>query len=167
MYHISHLFCTPGTKTNFFTSKEEKTSQKSNLFLKLSVFPWLNFFSIHLFVKIMVFCYQNCSDLLWEKIVLVIEKNFWNSRLKAENLQNFWDQIWWLKFLQIFLVLVPFCPAGRDGTGCQNPGPFRPVARFWAYPVVPLSRGKKNPVPLESLNGNLLLLAILIQLLFA
>ena len=22
----------------------------------------------------MVFCYQNCSDLLWEKIVLVIEK---------------------------------------------------------------------------------------------
>ena len=39
-----------------------------------------------------VFCYQNCSDLLWEKIVLVVEKNFWNSRLKAENLQNFWDQ---------------------------------------------------------------------------
>ena len=37
----------------------------------------------------MVFCYQNCSDLLWEKIVLVIEKNVWNSRLKAENLQNF------------------------------------------------------------------------------
>ena len=24
----------------------------------------------------MVFCYQNCSDLLWEKIVLVIEKIF-------------------------------------------------------------------------------------------
>ena len=41
--------------------------------------------------KEMVFCYQNCSDLLWEKIVLVIEKNFWNSRMKAENLQNFWD----------------------------------------------------------------------------
>ena len=40
----------------------------------------------------MVFCYQNCSDLLWEKIVLVIEKNFWNSRLKAENFQSFWDQ---------------------------------------------------------------------------
>ena len=32
----------------------------------------------------MVFCYQNCSDLLWEKIVLVIEKNFWNSRLSRE-----------------------------------------------------------------------------------
>ena len=39
----------------------------------------------------MVFCYQNCSDLLWEKIVLVTKKSFWNSRLKAENLQNFWD----------------------------------------------------------------------------
>ena len=40
---------------------------------------------------LLVFCYQNCSDLLREKIVLVIEKKFWNSRLKAENLQNFQD----------------------------------------------------------------------------
>ena len=39
----------------------------------------------------MVFCYQNCSDLLWERILLVIEKNFWNSRLKAVNLQKIWD----------------------------------------------------------------------------
>ena len=37
----------------------------------------------------MVFCYQNCFDLLWEKNVLVNEKIFWNSRLKAENLQSF------------------------------------------------------------------------------
>ena len=33
----------------------------------------------------MVFCYQNCSDLQWEKIVLVIEKTFeirgWRSRI--------------------------------------------------------------------------------------
>ena len=28
---------------------------------------------------------------IWEKIVLMIEKNFWNSRLKAKNLQKFWD----------------------------------------------------------------------------
>ena len=41
--------------------------------------------------KKMVFCYQNCSDLLWEEIVQVVEKNFWNSRLKAEDLQKFWD----------------------------------------------------------------------------
>ena len=33
-------------------------------------------------LKTLVFCYQNCSDLLWQKIVLEIEKNFWNSRLK-------------------------------------------------------------------------------------
>ena len=37
----------------------------------------------------MVFCYQNCFDLLWEKIVLVTENIFWNSRLKADNLQKF------------------------------------------------------------------------------
>ena len=30
---------------------------------------------------------------LWEKIVLVIKKNFWNSRLKAKNLQQFWDHL--------------------------------------------------------------------------
>ena len=36
----------------------------------------------------MVFCYQNCSDLLWKKIVLVIEKNIWNSRLKVKNFQK-------------------------------------------------------------------------------
>ena len=41
--------------------------------------------------KEMVFCYQDCSDLLWEKIVLVFEKNFWNLRLNAENFQNLWD----------------------------------------------------------------------------
>jgi hypothetical protein len=49
------------------------------------------FFFLFLVFQEMVFCYQNWSDLLWEKIVLVIEKNSWNSRLKAENLQNFWD----------------------------------------------------------------------------
>ena len=26
-----------------------------------------------------------------KKILIVIDKNFWNSRLKAKNLQNFWD----------------------------------------------------------------------------
>ena len=27
----------------------------------------------------------------WEKIVIVIEKHFWNSKLEAKNLQKFWD----------------------------------------------------------------------------
>ena len=48
----------------------------------------------------MVFCYQDCSDLLWEKIVLVIENFFWNSRLKAENLHNF------LRSLEQFIQTV-------------------------------------------------------------
>ena len=34
---------------------------------------------------ILMYCECEGSDLLWEKIVLAIEKNFWNSRLKAEN----------------------------------------------------------------------------------
>ena len=39
----------------------------------------------------MVFCFENCADLLWEAIVLVIEEKKLNSRLKADNLQKFWD----------------------------------------------------------------------------
>ena len=38
-----------------------------------------------------VFCYQNLSDLLWEKNVVVIDKFFWNLRLMAENLKMSWD----------------------------------------------------------------------------
>ena len=30
---------------------------------------------IHKIFTILEFCFQNCSDLLWEKVVLVIEKN--------------------------------------------------------------------------------------------
>ena len=37
----------------------------------------------------MVFCYQNCSDLLWEKIVLVIEKNFWKFKAEGWVFANF------------------------------------------------------------------------------
>ena len=40
------------------------------------------FHKLHFYVS-MAFCYQNCSDLLWEKIDLVIEKKFANLRLKA------------------------------------------------------------------------------------
>ena len=38
--------------------------------------------NVYLLKKPMVSCYQNCSDLLWEKIVLVIEKNWsWRPRI--------------------------------------------------------------------------------------
>ena len=36
----------------------------------------------------MVYSFQNWFDILWEKNVLVIEKNFCNSRLKAKNMQE-------------------------------------------------------------------------------
>ena len=52
---------------------------------------WRNFFSRP---KIMVFCYQNSSDLLWEKIVQVIEKNFWNLSLKAEGWPRICKKKW-------------------------------------------------------------------------
>ena len=48
-----------------------------------------HFFAIRRYLFLtMVFCYQNCSDLLWEKNVPVIKKNFWNLRLKAENFKK-------------------------------------------------------------------------------
>ena len=39
----------------------------------------------------LVFCFQNCSDLLWEKNVIVIEKNFRYLRLKAWEFAKIWD----------------------------------------------------------------------------
>ena len=55
-----------------------------------------------------------------------------------------------------FLSRCPFVPGqgqeqmSRDGTVSKNPGPSRPVARFWACPVVPLSRDKEGiSVPLS------------------
>ena len=39
----------------------------------------------------MVFCYINCSELLWEKMVLLIVNFFANLKLKMGNLQSFWD----------------------------------------------------------------------------
>ena len=39
----------------------------------------------------MVFCFHNCSNLLWEKNCSSDRENFWKSRLKAKYLQPFWD----------------------------------------------------------------------------
>ena len=48
----------------------------------------------------MVFCYQNCSDLLWEKIVLVIEKSFGNSLAEGREFAKF------LRWLEQFIQTV-------------------------------------------------------------
>ena len=45
------------------------------------------------FLAKMVFCFINFSDLLREKIVLVIVKNVWDLRLKAENFAKFWGHL--------------------------------------------------------------------------
>ena len=58
-----------------------KMDFKKDFFLKALSLGW----------KEMVFCYQNCSDLMWEKIALVIEKNFSSLRLNAKDLENFWN----------------------------------------------------------------------------
>jgi hypothetical protein len=49
----------------------ELRNEDNQLFIIMKVKFFLNNF-----YEKMVFCYQNCSDLLWEKIVLMIEKNF-------------------------------------------------------------------------------------------
>ena len=73
----------------------EESTQKSNwprlIFRKNAFF--FESWTLTILNSTLVFCYQNCSHLLWEKNVLVIEKNFWNSRLKAENFQKFWDHL--------------------------------------------------------------------------
>ena len=38
--------------------------------------------------KKIVFCFQNCSDFCEKRIVLVIDKNFCNSRLKQFLIKN-------------------------------------------------------------------------------
>ena len=35
------------------------------------------------------FCFQNCTDLLWENIALVIEDNFWNWEIVVSEGSNF------------------------------------------------------------------------------
>ena len=90
---------------NFYSNKKER---RKNVRQELSIYIVWSSAAINLgprwkrgypyimsfcFFTTMVFCYQNCSDLLWEIIVLVNEKNFWNLRLKAENFQNFWDHL--------------------------------------------------------------------------
>ena len=56
----------------------------------------------------MVFCYQNCSDLLWEKIVLVIKKNFFEAEHR--------------EFAKILRQLEQFIQTvkGQNNFGIQN-----------------------------------------------
>ena len=59
---------------------------------KLSEFRGENYVGIYVGLRSaeekMVFCYQNWSHILWEKIVLVIERNFWNWRITRTIFSN-------------------------------------------------------------------------------
>ena len=97
-------------RANLYVSTYLETleSHKCRTFIHLQMSAWRHFL-ISFFQKRMVFCYQNCSDLLWEKIVLVIEKTFeilgWRLRIciflrsqekfiwtvKGQN--NFWNRM--------------------------------------------------------------------------
>ena len=85
-----------GKKIDFRKRTKEALSRTLQILLVIAIFVRLHCMT-YIFTnqtsQSMVFCYQNCHDLLWDKIVLVIKKTFWNSRLKAENLQNFWEKI--------------------------------------------------------------------------
>ena len=60
-------------------------------FAVLLTYAWIQCHSGKMGVNNLAFCFKNCSDILWEKNVEVIVKNFCNSRLKVENLQTLWD----------------------------------------------------------------------------
>ena len=77
-------------KNTDISNTEITINTPGKTFLHFSFYFQLFSKNIIICIWYLVFCYQNCSDLLWEKNVLVIEKNFWNSRL-ASNLQKFWD----------------------------------------------------------------------------
>ena len=41
--------------------------------------------------KTLVICFENCSDLLWQKIVVVNEKNFWKFEAEGQEFDFFWE----------------------------------------------------------------------------
>jgi len=80
---LSDLFLWFGKKVWGF-----KIKTKSTIIFSLNKGYWTTFQEL-LKNSQLVFFNQNCSDLLWQKIVLLNEKKFWNLRLKVENLQKF------------------------------------------------------------------------------
>ena len=53
-----------------------------------------------------VFCCQNCPDLLWEKIVIMIKKNFWKFKAKGWELANLLVFLEQKNFLTCYWSLV-------------------------------------------------------------
>ena len=77
-----HVFIKTESEIWFLSKFNSNFSQRNEANVKYL----FKFFSIWNYISGMVFCYQNCFDLLWEKNVLVIEKNFWGWRPKICNI---------------------------------------------------------------------------------
>ena len=94
-FHYNHLSQRTWTELQInliFTQSLRNSALLPEIFLTLQSGSLYSIPDQHMRLEAtLVFCYQICSDLQWEKIVLVIEKHFWNSRLKAGNLQEFRD----------------------------------------------------------------------------
>jgi hypothetical protein len=92
---IFHVSCNFIANWIYKLRKSWKLSRQRLQLWQISI-PWLSKQYVQFFIMLVqinfntipedlkdvpglvVFCYQNCSDLLREKNVLVIEKNFWN-----------------------------------------------------------------------------------------
>ena len=82
------------------------------------------------------------KDVLKEEKYVLKQKRTFQNRKRCSETGNHRKKF---HFINVFsFVSVPRDVPGRDGTSCQNPVPSRPVAKFWACPVVPLSRDKEE-----------------------
>ena len=76
-------------------------------------------YQINSLMMILVFCYQNGSDLLWEKIVPVIEKNLLKFKARvqefAKNLRSLEQCIQTVKGQNNFLVTECFLTCSWQG----------------------------------------------------
>ena len=122
MYHISHLFCTPGTKTNFFTSKK-KTLRKRQSVFKIVCFSIIKLFSIHLFV---------CQNKNWfpttstRKLLSYSQGNFVT---KCHFCLFLWDTFTKFKIVKSLLSFR----AQKHNRGARKINLFTPMVELWNY----------------------------------
>ena len=87
----------------------------------------------------MVFCYQNCSDLLWEKVELVVEKNLWDSRLnnlfKQWNVRTILLTCSWRFLMSNKLEQLEFRKFGKKILGFRNMQEKLEESQFSCNPI--------------------------------
>ena len=89
-------------RKKYYAQSNAVLRRKGWLLYLLNSFMWL-VIKYHKFKYIpwkMVFCYQNCSDLLWEKIVLVIKKKLLKFEAEGQEFVKF------LRSLEQFIQTV-------------------------------------------------------------